>query len=250
MNDYLTYPEMTLNSAASQETVASVYHIQPAFEVGYAEKITWPRFSTLEHRMNEIDATAYDSGTDLANAVAAVMLEEFPQAVAVKMEMRTEASHAPHITIFRRRAERVTVALGSNNGDAANNVLKAMGRIGLSEKVSRFLSSSLYTSKVFEDEEDDYINVVCQFDYEGTPLELLEKLKAIEDDMDREAGNQSDNRIINIGLIYFGEREIHRPELIVPHPFGMLQDFVKIPYKELTEQIVVRTDETHIYRED
>ena len=65
-------------------------------------------------------------------------------------------------------------------------------------------------------------------------LELLKKCLDIEKDMGRvRSGNGYEARIIDIDIIFYGQRIIHQENLTVPHPKMHERNFVLFPLDEL-----------------
>ena len=79
---------------------------------------------------------------------------------------------------------RTAVALGSNLGDRLRNLRAALQQIsGLTDIQPPVLSSAIYeTDPVdFEPEAPKFLNAVVEFGYNGDPVQLLKKLKSVED---------------------------------------------------------------------
>jgi len=130
----------------------------------------------------------------------------------------------------------VVLALGSNLGDKQKNIEEALEKI--EERIGwiNALSSLHLTRPEGFESENIFVNCVCEV---TTKLDIY-TLFAITKDIENEAGrtlkslngNYTD-RIIDIDLILAGERVIHTPELIIPHPRFHTRGFVLAPLCEI-----------------
>ncbi len=135
----------------------------------------------------------------------------------------------------------VHVALGSNLGDRESHLRRALGDIADLEGVSMLVCSSLYeTAPMGPQDQPDYINAVCRFDYRGTARALMGRLQSIEREHGRLAnGRRWGERPLDLDIILFGEQIIDEPDLSVPHPGLSERSFVLWPLAELDENLTV-----------
>lgn len=138
---------------------------------------------------------------------------------------------------MRAGGERVYIALGANLGDREatfSAVIEAFER-------ERDLSV-LAASRVFETPplgppgQAPYLNAVVALRAWVSPLELLERLQAIEGRLGRDRGPEAVRwgpRTIDLDLLFYGERCIELPDLEVPHPRAHERAFVLLPLADL-----------------
>jgi 2-amino-4-hydroxy-6-hydroxymethyldihydropteridine diphosphokinase len=133
------------------------------------------------------------------------------------------------------------ISIGANlpsaNGSPADTIALAFDCIARLPS-SGFLKSSLYSSTPVDSPAGtpDFLNAVAGIipDDTETPLSLLHKLQAIENEAGRtRSGLKNEARILDLDLIVFGAVVCDTPELIVPHPRAQERRFVLEPLKEI-----------------
>ena len=137
--------------------------------------------------------------------------------------------------------ERVYVALGSNLDGREEHLRRAVQDIARLDGVSGLVCSSLYeTAPMGPQDQPDYLNAVCRFDYSGTARALMGQLQAVEREHGRQAGGRRwGERPLDLDIALFGEQIISEPDLIVPHAGLAERSFVLWPLAELDEALVV-----------
>ena len=79
-----------------------------------------------------------------------------------------------------------------------------------------------------------YVNAVAELRTRLAPIELLERLHGIEAAHGRvRNGERWGPRTLDLDLLLYGDRQIRRPDLIVPHPGLALRAFVLLPLMEI-----------------
>ena len=110
----------------------------------------------------------------------------------------------------------IYLSLGSNIGDRADNLTKAI--VKLSEKMKIVKSSSIYeTEPLLFENQNSFLNMILEVDYKGSPDQLLESIKIIENDMGRESTFRYGPRLIDIDIIFFNNYEVNQDNLTIPH---------------------------------
>ena len=128
----------------------------------------------------------------------------------------------------------IYLSLGSNIGDRADNLTKAI--VKLSKKMKIVKSSSIYESEplLFENQ-NSFLNMILEVDYKGSPDQLLESIKIIENDMGRESTFRYGPRLIDIDIIFFNNYEVNQDNLTIPHYDWKNRLFVIEPLYEVLE---------------
>ena len=131
------------------------------------------------------------------------------------------------------------MALGSNLGDRAGNLLLALrGMMEAAMCVCR-VSSIYETQPVSEIEQPPFLNMVAEI---GTPLPLPEQLMArllrIEFLLGRTRGTTDGPRTIDLDLLLYADVESHTEFLILPHPRLHERRFVLEPLAEVAPHLV------------
>jgi 2-amino-4-hydroxy-6-hydroxymethyldihydropteridine diphosphokinase len=138
---------------------------------------------------------------------------------------------------------RTAVALGSNLGDRLENLRAALQRIGdLVNVQPPILSSAIYETAPIdcEPEAAKFLNAVIEFDYTGDPIHLLGQLVRIEESLGRKRYHPKNvSRIIDIDLLYCGDRRIDNECLQLPHPRMHLRRFVLQPLADIRPGLVL-----------
>lgn len=130
---------------------------------------------------------------------------------------------------------KVYVALGSNLGVPSEQLRLAMAKIEQNSVVSEFLISNWYRSKAIggPDNQPDYLNAVCCFDYHQQPTELLTWLQQIEQESGRIRDIRWGPRTLDLDIIWCENFKSDTLELTVPHPRAHQRAFVLLPLKDL-----------------
>lgn len=138
---------------------------------------------------------------------------------------------------------RAGVALGSNLGDRLGMLRQARDQIGaLPDVVTPILESSVYETDPEECEEDapKFLNAAIEFEYSGSPENLLGELAKIERSLGRPASRaRNKSRLIDLDLLYLGPLEIDTPELQLPHPRLTRREFVLRPLADIRPGLIL-----------
>ena len=130
----------------------------------------------------------------------------------------------------------VYLGLGSNMGNRQENLNRALAF--LSQRLWVEQVSSVYdTEPVGNINQPRFLNLVCQIYSRLAPIELLTLVKGIESKLGR-AGKSNAPRPIDIDILFYGERVIETPKLVIPHPRLAERAFVLIPLAEIAPDLV------------
>ncbi len=131
------------------------------------------------------------------------------------------------------------IGIGSNIGDKVSNCLEAVEEIKEIHGCRLISQSELFLTKpVGVEDQDWYVNGVVSVAVELLPVDLLEKLLAIEAGMGRIRQRRWEARIIDLDLLLFGQDVIAESHLTVPHPHLHLRRFVLEPLFRLAPDLV------------
>ncbi len=129
----------------------------------------------------------------------------------------------------------IYIGLGSNLGDRAGNLCKALA--ALAPKIVITKKSMIYhTVPMYVGKQPSFLNMVCGATTELSALEVLQELKSIEKGMGEHGHNQP--RIIDIDILFYGNEIIETPELTVPHPKIAERAFVLAPMSGIAPDFV------------
>ena len=128
---------------------------------------------------------------------------------------------------------KVVIALGANLGDPKLQISLAIDAIRDIMKVDGV--SSLYETEPFDvpDEQPNYTNAVLVGDTYAKPLDLMNQLLSIENELGRIRSFPKAARVIDIDLIAYGEYFMESDQLTLPHPRAHERRFVLEPWFEI-----------------
>lgn len=132
----------------------------------------------------------------------------------------------------------VYIALGSN----LNNPLKQLKQAveNLKKFTINFEISPFYGSKpVGPQDQPDYVNAVAKFDTNLSPIELLDKLQAIENNQGRIRLRRWGERTLDLDIILYGNEQINTERLTIPHIEMKNREFVIVPMYDLNPNLVL-----------
>lgn len=135
--------------------------------------------------------------------------------------------------------EPVFVALGSNLGDRENHIRRGLVELAELADSTHFMASSIYeTDPMGPQNQPDYLNAVCRFDYAGTPFSLLTELQAIERAHGRaRVSERWTARALDLDILLFGNRVVAEAELQIPHVGIAHRSFVLWPLAEIAPEL-------------
>jgi 2-amino-4-hydroxy-6-hydroxymethyldihydropteridine diphosphokinase len=133
--------------------------------------------------------------------------------------------------------ERIFLGLGTNLGDREANLCIAKEK--LSSQVKIVSESPIYVTPPwgFEDQ-PDFFNQVIQVATCLKPCDLLLFLKEIEREMGREATFRYGPRLIDLDILFYGQRVIKEDNLQIPHPRLHERAFVLVPLNDIAPNFV------------
>ena len=148
-----------------------------------------------------------------------------------------------------KKEHKVYLGLGSNLGDKAEYIRKAISLIG--ERVGTVIrqSSLIETEPWGFESENKFLNGVILVETTLTPRQLLKATQRIERTLGRKkkSTNRSPeystdscllspdyfDRTVDIDILLYDDLTIDEPDLKIPHPLMQQRDFVMIPLREI-----------------
>jgi 2-amino-4-hydroxy-6-hydroxymethyldihydropteridine diphosphokinase len=135
---------------------------------------------------------------------------------------------------------RAYVGLGANLGEPRRQLTDAIiAMSGLPETRLAGHSSFYRTAPVGFEDQPEFLNAVAALDTRLAPGVLLEGLQGIERRHHRERSFPNAPRTLDLDLLLFGDEQIARPGLTVPHPRMQERAFVLQPLLELDPGISI-----------
>lgn len=130
------------------------------------------------------------------------------------------------------------VGLGANLGDAQASVQRAIQALGRLPATRLVAASRLYVSAPVDATGPDFINAVARLDTGLNAPQLLDALRALEQDAGRQRPWRNAPRTLDLDLLLYGDARIDSPRLTLPHPRLAQRAFVLRPLAELAPQRV------------
>ncbi len=130
------------------------------------------------------------------------------------------------------------LSLGSNLGNKLLNLQQAVDFIA--QKVGRVVKiSSVYKTKSWGFESDDFLNCCIEVSTHLNPEDLLDTILQIENDLGRVRGTSGNYkaRIIDIDVLLFDDEIIFYKNLKVPHVKMLERKFVLVPLTEIAANV-------------
>jgi 2-amino-4-hydroxy-6-hydroxymethyldihydropteridine diphosphokinase len=132
------------------------------------------------------------------------------------------------------------LSLGSNLGDRARNLIRAIGLLAADGRLRLRRISPLYeTAPVGYADQGPFLNLALSLDTELSPEELLAGVQAVETILGRVRSFRDAPRTIDIDLLVCGEEPRDRPELALPHPRMLERQFVLAPLSHIAPELRV-----------
>ena len=133
----------------------------------------------------------------------------------------------------------VFLGIGTNLGKREDNLRKAITLI--EEHIGKVIrESSVYETEPWGfKSETSFFNMVLKVDTSLTPAGLLGRIVMIEAMMGRlREGKGYKSRIIDIDILFFGNRIFENKVLIIPHPKIQERRFVLVPLTEIAGDLI------------
>jgi 2-amino-4-hydroxy-6-hydroxymethyldihydropteridine diphosphokinase len=135
----------------------------------------------------------------------------------------------------------VYISLGSNLGDRAQNIARAIQSLeARGIRVKR--QSSLYETEPVDARGGWFLNGVVEAETQMRPGQLMQTLLIIERALGRQrkrvaVPGPKESRSIDLDIVLFGEQVVQDPELQIPHPRMAERKFVLAPLSEIAGDV-------------
>lgn len=130
------------------------------------------------------------------------------------------------------------VGIGSNLGDALENCKRAIQDIAADGRNHLLKCSPFYrTEPVGKKDQAWFINGVIAVETSLGLREFLDFLLDIERKMGRERGERWGPRVIDLDILFFGDKVLNEDGLQVPHPRLHERRFVLVPLNDIASQL-------------
>ena len=136
------------------------------------------------------------------------------------------------------------IGLGSNLatelGSPTQHIEQALQTLGEHERVRHVQASSFYASAPMgPQDQPDFVNAVAKFETTLLPFELLALCQKLEQQAKRERIRHWGERSLDVDILLYGQQQISEPLLSVPHIGLTERNFVLLPLRELSPQLLI-----------
>ena len=132
----------------------------------------------------------------------------------------------------------VFLGLGSNLGDREAAIAAALARLAERGFRTARRSSLWLTEPVGGPPQGWFLNLVAEGETALAPDEILAACLATERDLGRVRRERNGPRTIDVDVLFYADRVIERPGLVVPHPRLHERRFVLEPLAEIAPRFV------------
>ena len=133
-------------------------------------------------------------------------------------------------------AATVYLGLGSNLGDRAKNLERAIELIGRRLKILH-LSPVYETEQVGVPDQPKFLNMAVEVQTHLPPENLLTLLKGMEKMLGRGTAGSDAPRVIDIDILFYGDLKMTSDSLTIPHPRLPKRAFVLAPLNDLAPRL-------------
>jgi 2-amino-4-hydroxy-6-hydroxymethyldihydropteridine diphosphokinase len=146
----------------------------------------------------------------------------------------------PSITPDAEGPAPIGLGLGSNIGDGAANVARALREIEARQIARITAQSSIWrTAPWGYTEQEDFANLCALAETRLSPSELLSALKSLEGDLGRTDSIRWGPRLIDIDILFYDDLETADADLTLPHRELFRRAFVLVPLAEIAPDLII-----------
>lgn len=132
------------------------------------------------------------------------------------------------------------IGLGSNIGDKAANIRRAVALLTDRGDVRLVRASRLYRTPPWGVlEQDWFVNACIAVATSLGPHELLARCLAVENEMKRVREMRWGPRTIDVDVLTYKDITLDDPDLVLPHPRITERAFVLLPLRDIAPGIVI-----------
>ncbi len=131
------------------------------------------------------------------------------------------------------------IGLGSNLGDRAATLARALDALQATPGIARLAASRLYETEPVGPPQGRYLNAAARLETRLEPHALLARLLEIERAAGRVRGAERNGpRTLDLDLLLYGGLCLEGPDLVLPHPRLHQRAFVLEPLCELDPEVL------------
>lgn len=131
----------------------------------------------------------------------------------------------------------IYLLLGSNIDNRLKNLERACELLIANGLAIRNESKVYETAAWGIEDQDSFLNQVIEVETAKSPQRLLFISQMIEKEMGRVKYEKWGSRLIDIDILYFGDVEFAKEDLIIPHPEIQNRRFTLVPMAEIAPEL-------------
>lgn len=180
----------------------------------------------------------------LAYRCALSLMLKFSQIEQIDLEV--EKPLAPYPLKFKSVATKVSLSwhtaylsLGSNLGNREAHLKDAIKKLNDEDEIIVTKESSLYSNPPYGGvATEEFINQAIEIKTLLNPLDLLDKINAIEAELGRVRDVHWGNRTIDIDIVFYDNITMNTERLTIPHKDYKNRDFVLVPLSQIAPHLI------------
>ena len=130
------------------------------------------------------------------------------------------------------------LGIGTNKGNRKRNIQNALKLLNKNKKIKVIKVSKLLKNPPQEGIKSGYfLNGALKIKTNLSPLKLLKACKDIEKKLGRPISKKKKSRIIDLDILFFGNKVLNTPILKIPHPRLTTRYFVLKPLIDLNRDL-------------
>lgn len=197
-------------------------------------------YGDVSHLVNRfLKEHTYKLIESAAEKAAEQILLHFPLVQSLDLEIRKPRAPIglPFGSVsvkIHRGWKQAYLGIGSNLGDKAAYMEKAVSKLKADKKIRAVRTSDWIVTKPYGGvEQDDFLNGAISLETLYSPLELLHLLQSVEKEAGRERKIHWGPRTLDLDLLFYEDFISDEAELMVPHPDMQNREFVLRPLDQL-----------------
>ena len=129
------------------------------------------------------------------------------------------------------------LGLGSNLGDRERYLRTALSKLQKRDLRLKRVSSFYETEPMGLREQPWFLNIAAEFETELRPLQLLARIRSVENRLGRRRVVKNGPRTIDIDILLYEDVTTKTPDLEIPHPRYRERRFTLAPLAELNPKL-------------
>ncbi|MGE5197576.1 MAG: 2-amino-4-hydroxy-6-hydroxymethyldihydropteridine diphosphokinase [Deltaproteobacteria bacterium] len=127
------------------------------------------------------------------------------------------------------------LGIGSNLGDRRKNIELALKKIKALKNTEIIKISKIRQTQPQGGprKQGKFLNAALKIKTGLSPIKLLGELKKIEKELGRTEGPRWGPRVMDLDILFYGDKIINRKDLTIPHPRLFEREFVLKPLSEI-----------------